>query len=347
MIDLETLLKPISPEAPCGEDLSYDARFHELETLVRGKEATQFSEAEEPDWKAVRTLAIELLGRSKDLRIVVILTLALLKLEGIPGFRDGVVLLQRLLAQSWQGLYPRLDPDDNNDPTERINIISSLATPIATFGDPARFLERLRQAPLTASARVGRFSLADMSPNGASAGQTPVDSAQVQAAFRDTSSDHLQSLERAVTETRASVIEIDAFLTSTVGSDHAPDMDRLNAALKELDQVLRPYVGGAVVQATTGGNAPSDAASEASFSGTIRSREDVVRLLEEICAYYARTEPASPIPLLLRRAQRLVSMDFLQIINDLTPEALAQVLLVAGQRPTTEQQATDAGAHSS
>ena len=51
MIVAEELLKPISEEAPCGEDLSEDASLQELETLARGKPETQFSAAEPPDWK--------------------------------------------------------------------------------------------------------------------------------------------------------------------------------------------------------------------------------------------------------------------------------------------------------
>ena len=54
MIVAEELLEPISDEAPCGEDLSYDAGFQELETLARGKQETQFSAAEPPDWKALK-----------------------------------------------------------------------------------------------------------------------------------------------------------------------------------------------------------------------------------------------------------------------------------------------------
>ena len=54
MINIEELLKPISPEKPCGEDLSYDPAMQELETLLRGKPETQFSQAEEPRWEEVR-----------------------------------------------------------------------------------------------------------------------------------------------------------------------------------------------------------------------------------------------------------------------------------------------------
>src|SRR5829696_6816073 len=142
-MDIEPLLQPISPESPCGEDLSYDPVFNDLETLAKGKEAQQISDnpewqvaGEEPDWKLMREKCCELFARTKDLRIAAHLTLALLKLDGLPGLRDGLTLIQRLIREQWEGVYPRLDPEDNNDPTQRVNIIAGLAKPLATFGDP-------------------------------------------------------------------------------------------------------------------------------------------------------------------------------------------------------------------
>lgn len=53
--DLNTLLTDISSDAPCGEDISFDADFLELERLIEGKAETQVGEhvqeAVEPDWK--------------------------------------------------------------------------------------------------------------------------------------------------------------------------------------------------------------------------------------------------------------------------------------------------------
>ena len=88
MIVAEELLKPITDEAPCGEDLSYDASLQELETMARGKEETQFSAAEAPNWKKVQDRCLQLFGRSKDLRIVMTLAVSSLELDGLPGFRE-------------------------------------------------------------------------------------------------------------------------------------------------------------------------------------------------------------------------------------------------------------------
>jgi hypothetical protein len=67
MIEVEQLLKPVSVEEPCRKNLSYDPGFLALEGLIAGKPETQFSAAEEPDWKAVRDACLALLGQSKGL----------------------------------------------------------------------------------------------------------------------------------------------------------------------------------------------------------------------------------------------------------------------------------------
>ena len=134
-METEALLQPISPENPCGDDLSYDVSLQELDMLLRGKEETQFSAAEDPDWKQVRDQCAELFRRSKDLRIAVTLCLALMKLESLPGLRDGFSLLRSLIQNYWTDVYPRLDPDDDNDPVERMNILAGITKPLGTFGD--------------------------------------------------------------------------------------------------------------------------------------------------------------------------------------------------------------------
>jgi len=69
-------------------------------------------------------------------------------------------------------------------------------------------------------------------------------------------------------------------------------------------------------EGTDAGSGPT--AGSMSIRGQIRSREDVVRQLESICAYYRQVEPSSPVPVLLRRAQKLVNMNFLQVVQELS-----------------------------
>ena len=148
MINAEELLSPISDENSCGEDLSYDPSFQELEALMRGKPETQFSAAEPPDWKALQKHCLGMFERSKDLRVTTALCVAALQMNGLPALREGLLLLKGLLEKYWEPVHPRLDPEDNNGPTIRVNIITALSTPKGTFGDPLQFLDRINEAPL-------------------------------------------------------------------------------------------------------------------------------------------------------------------------------------------------------
>jgi type VI secretion system protein ImpA len=56
-------------------------------------------------------------------------------------------------------------------------------------------------------------------------------------------------------------------------------------------------------------------------------------MLDQICDFYSRSEPSSPVPLLLKRAQRLAKMSFFEIINDLTPDSISQLKVIAGKDP--------------
>jgi type VI secretion system protein ImpA len=78
-------------------------------------------------------------------------------------------------------------------------------------------------------------------------------------------------------------------------------------------------------------NGSNGAAPARSFGGAINSREDVIRALDAICAYYARNEPSSPIPMFMERSKKLVMMSFVDLIKELVPEGLSKVDMLRGQ----------------
>jgi type VI secretion system protein ImpA len=76
---------------------------------------------------------------------------------------------------------------------------------------------------------------------------------------------------------------------------------------------------------------PADAARPLPrVAGAIASREDATRALDAVAAFFRQQEPSSPIPLLLDRARRLVARDFLEVLADIAPEALAQARAAGG-----------------
>jgi type VI secretion system protein ImpA len=68
-----------------------------------------------------------------------------------------------------------------------------------------------------------------------------------------------------------------------------------------------------------------------SVSGAINNKTDVINMIDKICDYYASHEPSSPIPLLLRRAQRLVDKSFVEILEDLAPDGVDQLQVISGE----------------
>src|SRR5262249_54457071 len=114
--------------------------------------------ATEPNWSDVSDRCVALLSRTKDLRIVMQLILAQLRVRGMPGLRDGLTLLRQMIERHWSGLHPQLDPDDASDPAQRMTIVSALSPPPGSYNDAMEFRRRVREAVLVQSRQFGRFS---------------------------------------------------------------------------------------------------------------------------------------------------------------------------------------------
>lgn len=342
VIEIEALLSDIAADTPCGEDLEYDPLFAEMEKLAQETPERQYGDtiipAEPPDWRGVKKAALSLLERTRDLRVAVYLARALLQSDGFPGFAEGLALVEGLIERYWDGVYPLLDPDDDNDPTLRINTIVALCDSETTLRD-------LRETPLVSSRAIGRFSLRDVQV--ATGVLTPVvdddeelpTQNRLDAAFQDADLEVLQATTEAAADARDRVERIEAALTDLVGVTQAPDMSDLTGVLKEVRQVLTEQLQrrGVSVTGETEGQAESEdgtasgaVAGQRLVVGDIASREDVIRMLDKICDYFSRYEPSSPVPFLLKRAKNLVTKDFMEIMLDLAPGGTEQANLIFG-----------------
>ena len=118
MFDVEALLAPVSDDKPVGPDLEYDPDFIALETAARGKPEQQYGAtvipAEEPDWDDVYNRAEALLGRTKDLRVAVLLARAATRRHNSEGLAAGLRLVREMLTRYWDSVHPYLDHDDHD-----------------------------------------------------------------------------------------------------------------------------------------------------------------------------------------------------------------------------------------
>lgn len=344
-IDVESLLSEVSPEDPCGADLSYDPSFLALEDALRTKPAGGVVEGveetlEEPNWRDVRDRSLELLQRSKDLRVAMYLAIALLKTDGLGGLTDGLSLIHGLLERFWDHLHPHLDAEDNYDPLERMNVLQSLSPATVSEQDPIRFKQRLAEVPLCNSAQMGRFSLRDIQlakgeiPTvGDEAARVP-DIGVIDAAFQDTATDDLLAISQATEEAIEHTAAVTTVFSRQASQGQAPDLSAFQAVLGNIHKCIQEYLSRrnyqTVAQQDSAGDASEVNTGTVSSSGEIRSAKDALLAMEKICQYFERHEPSSPVPLLLRRAQRLVAKTFLEVIQDVCPDAISQIRLIGG-----------------
>ena len=337
VIDVGKLLAEISADAPSGPNLEYDPAYIELARLSQGKPEQQMGdtkiEAEEPNWKEVKSGAVALLARTKDLRLAMLLSRSLTRTDGLAGLNDGLEVLKGLVDNFWETVHPQLDPEDGNDPTMRVNIIASLCHADA-------MLRMVREAQLFV-ARGTRFSVRDVLiatgriPAPAASSTPILEATAVEGAFMDADVAALQTVTDAVSAAAGNVRAIEASLTAKVGVTHAPDLSELAGLLSTTQRVMQEKLAARGVGVIPGEEAGAPGAAGAAagprpISGEVTTREDAIRMLDKICDYFNRHEPSSPVPILLRRAKRLVSKSFMEIVKDLAPDGLSQVERIRG-----------------
>src|SRR4051812_48262854 len=105
IIDTEELLRAISRDAPCGQDLEYDADFLALErsaqSVGEGGLVGPVESDSQPDWRVVAQLARALLTRTKDLRVMMFSIKAAIRVGGLDEFANALSALRALVEQYW------------------------------------------------------------------------------------------------------------------------------------------------------------------------------------------------------------------------------------------------------
>lgn len=346
-IDLGIYLTEIEPDNVCGDDLEYDPEFTAFINEVQGKEehamGDSIIEAEPPNWREVKKQAEKLLTRTRDLRIYVDYLRALTEIQGILGLADGLKLLKSVTEKHWENIHPQLDQDDDNDPTERINILMTLC-------DFDSFLKPLQKLPLVESQALGRFSLRDIQiANGSvslsesEAGAELPQLAIIEGAFQECSAEVLQATANAAEDSLKDLNQMESFITDQVGVSNAPSFSELRKYLTDINKVLAEQVekrglnepaqdrsdDAAFGDSNTEQSVTVESARAAALPG-INSDQDVIKALTLISEHYKNNEPSSPIPLLLERVSRLVGKNFMEVLQDMAPNGVEQVEFLRG-----------------
>ena len=318
------------------------------------------------DWTAVLGKAEELRKHGRDLRLLVLVTRALANEDGFAGLAQGLTLIAQSVEMHWETMHPSLrrNAPPRDAALRRMNALLDLQNgQDGLLGDLRRkiFFEQ-KPIPAVSGRDLEQGTIDDrtMLQEAASGLNAKEQAALVEAhgqlvmrvraacaARADQAAGAMSTLVDAAGDAIAALEAMDAALNAKLESTGptVPDLKRfLERAKATLDRAQLPQPTGAAAaepnEATAApeaplrnGHAPAAPQSfgtSAGLPGIISSREDVVKCLDLVVAFYDRTEPSSPIPHLARRVRKMVHMDFVELMEDLAPSGLKEFRLLAG-----------------
>ena len=326
-----------APTHPCGANLEYDTAFIELQQAASSKREQQFGDAViaavPPDWRQVERQATRLLERTTDLRVIALLTLAWTEIDGLAGYANGLALAADALERHWDEVHPQVESASESDPMARANALASL-TEAQTLGSSVRNATLLH-------VQTGAITLGDAATllaNGTTRASLP---APLEGAAALRSALKAAHVELGIVHRLLGMIErIESRVATMLDASWVPDSSAVTGMLGIVAEAMRepqaPSSGCAERIEPIGKrigerSEPAFVPVAAARTGTLGSRADAVRALDHVCAYLEAAEPAHPAPLLIRRAQRLLQMNFHDIVRDMVPEALPQIEALAGR----------------
>ncbi len=334
VVDIETLLSPVEGDNPAGNDLredgSWSSKLRQVKDLREAARRNEKqleldggnpSEALEP-WRKLRTAAIDVLSSSsKDLEVAAYLIEALVRIEGFAGLRDGMRLARGLVENFWDDVYPR--PDDDG--------LETTVLPLQRL-DGDILTAPIRRVAVTQDTSVGRLvtwqyrQAMDLKQCSPEERQTRIDRGAAtkemfDKAARETSTPFFQELDGHITQCLEELKLLAAALHERC-PEHSPTYSSVEEALLDARSVVRVMAGPRLqegkVSTSTGSN---DGAEGTVVDNQVSGREDAFRRIEEIAAYFERTEPQSLIPVQLRKVVRWGRLSPAQLYTELIEDS--------------------------
>lgn len=363
--DLLQLLAPLPGPDPCGISVRTESLFTDIR-LAREEDdpALPMRQWERPlkkaDWQFIESSCRQALSaRSKDLQLAAWLTEAWTRQgRGFAGLARGLLLLRELVARFWEGLYPRIDPSQEESGCE------ARIAPLDWLDESMAHTLRVHIGLLPlADHKLASVSLADWERlihrelAATSGNARPGDQAQGGVLSRDVviaNVAHHQPevvavrLEQ-VRESRTHLAGLSDLLRGHLGSE-APTLRKLDAVLQSLERVLSqvqlslPVPTGAAQEVNLSSleedtmpgsdqvpalasddpqkpDAPDTPQPPAVVSaGGWTNRDDAYRTLEALAIYLSNIEPHSPTPYLIRRAVNWGRLPLPELMTEIMQE---------------------------
>jgi type VI secretion system protein ImpA len=328
--DIDALLAPLPGEQPAGDARAYAHGLREqLSELARQDDPDDFDDATRPDklkksdWPGLLAAASEALRvQSKDLRIACHLVEALVRIDGLAGLRQGLVLLRRLIDECWDRLHPPIDDGD----------LEARAAPLANMlDDPIRglcFPNIVRAIPVLGMPLQGggAHACSVVEWERLIVSKATADEQAIDAILTASSPERLAQCVADADGCLAELRAMQQSLEQKMGGA-APGFVYLGQAIDEVgklaSQVLRQVAGdsqGRQANATDASADTTAVSTTGAVGGEIGSRREAYEQIDRAAEVLRRLEPHSPVPYLVKRAVSLGRMPFPTLIKQLVRE---------------------------
>ncbi len=363
--DLDALLAPLPGDFPQGIDIREDYSARSPYSLLRdarsnARDAEKQAEAPDPDgpppadpvplWRSLREIGLKLLTETtKDLEVAAWLTEAFVRSHGLSGLAACSRLIAGLVESFWDDIFPL--PDEYGMETRVAPITGlngqggggSLMAPLYKLtlftrpdGSPLalyQYRASSRLGSLDASSRAQRIE----------AGTIPFDEVEKEArTIGRNSMGRLRDDANAALEAWEAMA---AILDEKAGGD-SPSTSQVRDLVREIAEIAGRYApdadAGDVAEATSLTNpdaAPSEGGTgRVNLTGVAEravTREDALRNLENIAAFFRKTEPHSPLSFTLDEAVRRARLPWLDLLDEVIGDRGTRdsILTALGIRP--------------
>jgi len=338
-VSLAALSTPVSEAEPCGPDLEFAADPDYMLFMVRAEGLLPTSyfafERSSIDFAAERAALETLLGRTRDLRLLVLLGKLLCLDRDLPGFAACLEAIATLLVEHWDDVHPRGDEGD----------FGLRMAALSTLDDLPHVIFPLQSMPLVNHRRLGAISLrthllatGEIQPR---ADEQVPDRGAVEKGLAEAGLPELLACRDALASLRASLTRIRTVSTERAGYEQAvsleklpPLVDRMTAlvggAVAKLDPSLAP-----TTDPPAGANgADGPPAQPGIQSSPVTSILEAGNALAAAARYFAEVEPSSPALLLIRQAEQLMGKSFLEALQILVPEHYSEAVISLGSDQT-------------
>jgi hypothetical protein len=219
-----------------------------------------------------------------------------------------------------------------------------LSPPAGSINDPVMFIPQFRETHLVPSLRYTLRDLLITLNVIEASGDEPLDQKLLRAEFMGVPENEIREQATLAKEVKDLLQSLCDEMNKKMGGANILDMSALN---REVDQMLKFYnscmaaVSPAeeknetdeTAPATNSGSAASVFTDPALLSYKVTSRAQAVLMLKKGAEYFQTQEPNSPIPILVSRALRFSEMSFIELIEDIMPDALPRGRDILGIKP--------------